>query len=121
GNFGAAINGTDASDFGGFADYSRLGTGGQVSAPGQYNVSAGGQVKSTNGANNNGGGLIDQLPGNQWFDIINPSGSTYFIRCPVGHAVTSTCPNPGSAFTGFTRGGVPIDGEGGEAIIYRPN
>jgi hypothetical protein len=64
--------------------------------------------------------------------LVNTSGSqsgtitashedgTFFVKCPLGHAVTATCPTPGQPFTDFTRGGSSIAGETNDAVIYRP-
>jgi hypothetical protein len=39
---------------------------------------------------------------------IDNTAGTFYIRCPLGHAVDSTCPTPGAAFTGCSRNGVPL-------------
>jgi hypothetical protein len=62
-----------------------------------------------------GADQIDQLPGDQWFEIMEPIDNsqyfvTYHVRCPIGHPVDKTCPTPGAAFTGWTRNGVDISG-----------
>jgi hypothetical protein len=113
GNVGQYMNGTDASDFGSWTPYTNILTGGQMSVN-DYIVTAGDTLKSITGWA--GVGVIDQLPGNQWFTIIGPidNSSTYhtfYVKCPLGHAVDATCPTPGAAFTGFTRSGTPITNE----------
>jgi hypothetical protein len=126
GNMGPAMNGTDASDFGAFSVFSTVGLpGGQIKqASPVYTLTAGDKVKNVNNAfSSSTGYAIDQLPGNQWFEIIGPIDNTvgtYYVKCPIGHAVDATCPTPGAAFTGFSRNGVPIVNETGDSIIYRP-
>jgi hypothetical protein len=124
GNMGPFTNGVDASDFGAFAATIDVSTGGLVisqdATVGRYTYTAGDTLKSTcclSGLTNPGP-PIDQLPGNQWFEIMGPitpniggSGFTgFYIKCPLGHAVTSTCPTPGAAFTDFTQGGASLAG-----------
>ena len=115
GNIGQYMNGTDASDFGSFVPFTNIMTGGQLSIN-DYIVTAGDTLKNMTGWV--GTGVIDQLPGNQWFTIIGPVDNsqyyhTFYVKCPLGHAVDATCPTPGAAFTGFTRAGVPIVNEFG--------
>jgi len=117
GNFGPYMNGTDASDFGSFAANPNILTGGQISAPNRYVYTAGDLLKSiTAFPFTTPAPPLDQLSGSQWYQIIGPvnnnvSPATFYIQCPLGHAVDATCPTPGAAFTGFTRGGVPIVNE----------
>jgi hypothetical protein len=60
-----------------------------------------------------------------WYQILGPVDNssfyhTFYLQCPLGHAVDATCPTPGAAFTGFTRGGVPVTNEFGyEQFKYR--
>jgi hypothetical protein len=117
GNFGPYMNGTDASDFGSFAAFTNVLTGGQISSSNRYVYTAGDTIKSiTSFPSTTPGGPLDQLSGSQWYEIIGPvnnnvSPATFYLQCPLGHAVDATCPTPGAAFTGFTRGGVPVVNE----------
>ena len=125
GNIGANINGTDASDFGNLTPQTSLLAGGKLSQDGgpYYTVSVGDHVKIENGPYFGPAFTVDQLPGNQWFEVMGPvdnSAGTFYVKCPIGHAVDTTCPTPGAAFTGFTRGGVPLV-ESGELLVYRLN
>jgi hypothetical protein len=114
GNYGPIWNGTDASDFGNYRhNWMNIYTGGQVGQSNvQYTLTPGDTLKNMNGIF----GLppLDQLLGNQWFEItgpINNNAGTFYIKCPVGHPVDASCPTPGAAFAGFTRGGVPVSNE----------
>jgi hypothetical protein len=76
-------------------------------------LTTGDTVKNINRWWNNGGtGLdVDELIGTNWYTVIGPidnTAGTYHIQCPPSHPVTTTCPTPGAAFTGFTRNGKPI-------------
>ncbi len=120
GNQGQYFNGTDASDFGAFSALTNVLTGGQM-VNDRYDMSSGGTLKNMNEWL--GVGLIDQLSGLDWYNVIGPFGSgggSFYVQCPLGHAVDATCPTPGAAFTDFTRGGVSIAGETGEQFKYRP-
>jgi hypothetical protein len=126
GNIGPAVNGTDASSFGSLTPSTNILTGGrlQINGGAYYTLAPGDTVRNVNGTYYNGGMLIDQLPGTQWFQVSGPvdnSAGTYYIQCPRGHPVTAQCPTPGAAFTDFTRGGVSIAGETQELILYRPS
>jgi hypothetical protein len=123
GGIGQYVNGTDASDFGGFDLYTNILAGGVLQqSPPAYTLQSGDQVKLINGTAF-GGQLIDQMPGSSWLTVTGPidnTAGTYHILCPAGHPVDATCPSPGTgAFTGFTRNGTAIV-ENGESIIYRP-
>ena len=123
GSIGQYINGTDASDDGWLASPSAsVLTGGQMQAQGGgFTLTAGDTLKSLDAWYQSP--PLDQLPGSQWFEIIGPIDNvnkTYYVKCPLGHAVDATCPTPGGAFTGFTRGGVPVVNEiAGETPKYR--
>lgn len=123
GNIGQYVNGADASDFYAFSAYSTIQTGGTILENGSYVLSNGDKLKNLNGANTNGGMLIDQLPGNQQFTIINVNNTanTFQILCRAGHAIDVYCPSPGTGpFTGFTRGGTLITSESQENFGFRP-
>jgi hypothetical protein len=124
GNIGQYTNGTDASDFGGFVPNSMaILTGGQVQQ-GQVvmTVTPGDTLKPMNPWF--GEVQLDQLDGTRWYEMIGPIANvagTFYIKCPLGHPVDATCPVPGAAFTGFTRGGVPVVNEFGyEGPKWRP-
>lgn len=128
GSIGSYINGTDASDFGNFAPYTSILAGGLLQQGPYYTLTTGDTVKNINRWWNNGGtGLdVDELIGTNWYTVIGPidnTAGTYHIQCPPSHPVTTTCPTPGAAFTGFTRNGKPITAfpDTGNAIIYRIN
>jgi hypothetical protein len=121
-NIGQWLNGTDASDFGGFSEYTRILTGGQMQQQGgSYTLTNGDTVKFANGVAVSPSFPLDQMPGDQWFSIlqVDNSNQTFYVQCPLTHPVDATCPTPGAAFTGFTRSGVPVI-ENGDAIFYRP-
>jgi len=51
-----------------------------------------------------------------YYTVIGPIDNsvqprTFYLQCPLGHPVDATCPTPGAAFTGFSRGGVPVINE----------
>ncbi len=124
GNIGAFVNGTDASDFGNLTPETNILTGGQLQIAGgpYYTLAVGDKVRLVNGTYYGGTQLIDQLLGNTWFTVIGPidnTAGTYYIQCPVHHAVDASCPTPGAAFKDFTRAGTSIAGETQELIIYR--
>jgi hypothetical protein len=114
GSIGQYVNGTDGADFGWFAsNWLNVLTGGQVQAQGGgFTITAGDSLKMLDpwyGYSN-----LDQLPGLPWFEIMGPIDNvnkTFYIKCPLGHAVDATCPTPGAAFTGFSRGGSPVSNE----------
>jgi hypothetical protein len=126
GNYGPSVNGTDAADFGAFSPYTNVLTGGQLSAfsyvftPGDFLKPMTAPVPFVTSL------PLDQLSGLVWYQILGPvnnsvAPATFYLQCPVGHAVTSTCPTPGAAFTGFTRGGVPVVNEFNyDQFKYRP-
>jgi hypothetical protein len=126
-NVGPAVNGTDVSSFGNLQNGTNFLAGGQMqyaSGFGYYTLAPGDTVRSVNNSYTNDGSFVDQLPGTQWFHVIGPvnnTNGTYYIQCPVGHAVTSTCPTPGAAFTGFTQNGVSLTGTQQWQILYRPS
>jgi hypothetical protein len=138
GNIGQYTNGTDATDFAVIIFWMNVLSGGQLqlshdagcaSCPGNVPVTAGDTLKAINpwSAYPTGPGNLDQFrPATQWYDIMGPidtTTNTFYLRCPIGHAVTSTCPTPGAAFTGFTRGGTPVANEfggNGEVMKWRP-
>jgi hypothetical protein len=117
GNVGRYYNGTDATDFSVYDFQFEILTGGKVQID-VYRLTAGDQIKGIDpwtvyrpGSFPN----LDQLtPANQYYELIGPidnstfPNSTAYIKCPLGHAVTATCPTPGAAFTGFSHGGVPV-------------
>jgi len=116
GNFGPYVNGTDASDFGSFAAFTNILSGGQLSASNRYVYTAGDFLKPITHFPLIETAPLDQLSGSQWYQILGPvnnsvSPATFYLQCPVGHAVDATCPTPGAAFTGFSRGGVPVVNE----------
>jgi hypothetical protein len=116
GNFGPYVNGTDASDFGSFATLTNILTGGQLSASNRYVYTAGDFLKPVTHFPGIETAPLDQLSGSQWYQILGPvnnnvSPATFYLQCPLGHAVDATCPTPGAAFTGFSRGGVPVVNE----------
>jgi hypothetical protein len=127
GGIGPYVNGTDASSFGNQQNGTNILSGGQLqyaSGYGYYTLAPGDTVRNISGTYYNGGMQIDQLPGTQWFEVVGPvnnTNGTYYIKCPLGHPVTSTCPTPGAAFTDFTRSGVSIAGEMQDLIAYRPS
>jgi hypothetical protein len=118
GNIGQYLNGVDASDFGSNDAFMNILAGGQMAAQ-EYIFTAGDTMRMTyNGWD--GGAIdpytpIDQLPGTRRAVIMGPIDNTpayrtYYIQCNAAdHASWPTqCPVAGQAFTGFTRGGVPI-------------
>jgi hypothetical protein len=121
GNQGPGMNGTDASDFGvGVTSgiVNGIATGGQMSTT-SYTITPGDHLQNITGWIEVGlgqlGAAVDQL-GSGWYTILGPVDNsgyyhTFYLQCPLGHAVDATCPTPGAAFTGFTRGGVPITNE----------
>jgi hypothetical protein len=116
GNFGPYTNGNDASDFGSFAAFVNILSGGQVSATGRYVYTAGDFLKPITAFPQVETAPLDQLSGSVWYQILGPvnnnvNPATFYLQCPLGHAVGATCPTPGAAFTGFTRGGVPVVNE----------
>ncbi len=121
GSIGQWFNGVDASDYGGYDSFTSILSGGQMQEP-SYHLAQGGTVKWSNGTAGQHNGLLDQMPGNQWFTVMNADDSTgtFYVQCPVGHAVDATCPTPGQPFVGFTRGGVPVAPETGDNAYYRP-
>jgi hypothetical protein len=114
GNLGPGWNGTDASDFGsGLGTFTNILTGGQLSTS-SYTISPGDTMMNMTTWYAFNHPLIDQMSSGGWYTILGPVVNdnvnnihTFYIQCPVGHAVDSTCPVPGQAFTGFTIGGVP--------------
>jgi hypothetical protein len=126
GNIGQYVNGTDSSDFGGFSEWTYIGSGGQLrQQSASYRLTAGDRVKNITASYNNAPGSgIDQLPGLGWFTVAGPidnTAGTFYILCPTEHPSDATCPSPGTgAFTGFTRGGTPVIVGEQESIIYRP-
>jgi hypothetical protein len=95
---GPYANGTDASSFGNLQNGTNILPGGQLqyaSGYGYYTLAPGGTVRNVSGTYYNGGMQIDQLPGRQWFEVIGPvnnTNRTFYIKCSLGHPVTSTCP-----------------------------
>jgi hypothetical protein len=126
-NVGPAVNGTDVSSFGNLQNGTNFLAGGQMqyaSGFGYYTLAPGDTVRSVNNSYTNDGTFVDQLPGTQWFQVIGPVNNTtgtYYIQCPVGHAVTSTCPTPGQALTGLTMNGTSLTGTQQWQILYRPS
>jgi len=126
GSTGLYSNGVDASDFGTVPSINLL-TGGQWSVP-TYIVTPGDQVMSMWGYHILGSpGPIDQLVGNRYYSIIGPVDNTpginhtFYIQCTAADhtAFPSQCPTAGAAFTGFTRGGVPISNENSDTLKLR--
>jgi hypothetical protein len=116
GNFGPSVNGTDASDFGSSASYTYIFSGGQIGGDNRYTYTAGDFLKPITAFPFFGAPKFDQLDGSVWYKILGPvnnnvSPATFYLQCPVGHAVDATCPTPGAAFTGFSRGGVTVTNE----------
>src|SRR5207248_6334748 len=99
GNTGPYYNGTDATDFGDLSSSLQIMAGGVLGLPG-FTITAGDKMRiSTSWWPGIGADSIDQLPGNQWFEIMGPIDNsqfyvTFHVRCPAGHAVTATCPTP---------------------------
>ncbi len=121
-NVGSLFNGTDAADFGSFSPFTSILSGGQLQVNSSaYTLTNGDTIKFANGVVI--APLIDQLPGNAWQTIMNVDNTnhTYYVQCTsADHAAFPTqCPVTGQAFTGFTRGGVPVSNEGQENIEYR--
>jgi hypothetical protein len=117
GNQGQFMNGTDAADFGSWSPFTNVLTGGQLSES-SYTITAGDTIKPIVGWGQPEAGLDQLSDGTKWYNIIGPidnSGfnKTFYLQCPTDHAVDATCPTPGAAFTGFTRGGVPVVNEMG--------
>jgi hypothetical protein len=125
-----AFNGTDASDYG-------IDIAGTVFTAGSPNVSEQGGAmiypplangdkimqmgfNCTSGFCFNSPPQPDELVPGVWYTVtnVNVSADTFQIICPVGHAVTSTCPTPGSSFASFTVGGAPYGGV--SDFKYRP-
>jgi hypothetical protein len=124
GNYGPYMNGTDAADFGSFSVYTNIVSGGQLSIN-TYVVAPGDTLKPLTSFPFIATAPLDQLSGSVWYQILGPVDNssfyhTFYLQCPLGHAVDATCPTPGAAFTGFTRGGVPVTNEFGyEQFKYR--
>jgi hypothetical protein len=124
GNFGPSVNGTDASDFGNWSNHTNIVSGGQLSVS-NYVVAPGDTLKPVTNFPLIGTAPLDQLSGSVWYQILGPVDNssfyhTFYLQCPLGHAVDATCPTPGAAFTGFTRGGVPVTNESNyEQFKYR--
>jgi hypothetical protein len=124
GNFGPSVNGTDASDFGNWSNHTNIVSGGQLSVS-NYVVAPGDTLKPVTNVPLIGTASLDQLSGSVWYQILGPVDNssfyhTFYLQCPLGHAVDATCPTPGAAFTGFTRGGVPVTNESNyEQFKYR--
>jgi hypothetical protein len=117
GNVGQYMNGTDASDFGGWdvAGNVNILSGGQIQTGCCYTYTAGDTLKMLyNGwIGVQSPNPVDQLPGNRWFTIMAPvdnSAHTFYIQCTsADHAAYPTqCPTAGGPFTSFTRGGTSI-------------
>jgi hypothetical protein len=117
-NTGKFFNGVDAKDFGTLSSNVHILAGG-VLEQNNFRLTAGDTLKMLSSWwPGIGADPIDQLPGDRWFEIMDPDNSQltvngyvrYKVRCPIGHAVDAACPVPGQAFTGFTRGGVDIAG-----------
>jgi len=124
GNVGPATNGTDASDFALFADNTTVQAGGRLHNGNTPNWMNGDTIKDISGAFYCGSapGFDELQPGTQWFSVTNVDNSTltFQVICPIGHAVTATCPTPGQPFTGFSIGGVvQSPGYANGAVITR--
>jgi hypothetical protein len=119
GNVGQYFNGTDASDFGGWAFDTTVLAGGKLRGQPLYTFTNGDAVKLINLAAGQNG-PIDQLDAATWYSIaaVDNVAHTYSIVCPTTHLVDATCPAPGAPFTAFTRAGISIAGETGEAFLY---
>jgi hypothetical protein len=116
GSIGQYLNGVDASDFGSNDAYMSILAGGQLQSQ-QYTFTAGDTMRMT--YNGWDGGMIDpytpidQLPGTRRAVIMGPIDNvakTFYIQCTSADHATwpAQCPTAGQAFTGFTRGGIPI-------------
>jgi hypothetical protein len=73
-----------------------------------------------------GNGPIDQFDPKRWYSVIGPVDNsalpfTFHVQCNAADhiAFPSQCPVADGAFTGFTRGGVPIVSESGDNPKYR--
>jgi hypothetical protein len=126
GNIGRYTNGVDAADYGTFEPNSMaVLTGGQLQQ-GQVllHLTVGDTLK--NFTTWFGSAPIDQLLGTRWYTIIGPidnSAGTFYLQCNAADhiAFPSQCPVAGAAFTGFTKGGVPVVNEFGvEGPKWRP-
>ena len=124
GAIGPYINGTDSSNFGNQQNGTNVLSGGvlQYASSGYYTFTNGDTIQLINGLYY-GNMLIDQLPGNRKFPImnVNNSNSTYQIQCNAADhaAFPRQCPTAGGPFTDLTRGGMSIAGETQDLLIYR--
>lgn len=94
---GPYANGTDASSFGNLQNGTNIlyAVSCSMRLVTDISLAPGGTVRNVSGTYYNGGMQIDQLLGRQWFEVIGPVNSTnrtFYIKCPLGHPVTSTCP-----------------------------
>jgi hypothetical protein len=117
-NSGFAYNTVNGQDWGNVQDGFGFTAGsGQVSIPlaaGVVQVEVGDLVRNYNpGFYGGTGPSVDQLDPTRQFTIIGPIDNvahTFYIQCTSADhiAFPSQCPTAGAAFTGFTRGGVPL-------------
>ena len=123
GNIGQYMNCCDGSDWGDFSGTANLLAGATIKQVGTGFIMAGGTIKWANQVAECCSGFnLDQVPGNSWSTTINADNSafTYQVVCPIGHAVDSTCPTPGAAYTEFTRNGTGPVIENTDYVFLRP-
>jgi hypothetical protein len=127
GSFGQYSNGVDASSMGSISQATSI-SGGTFAILASNPITVGDTFLWLTPRYQfiSGNGPIDQFDPKRWYSVIGPVDNsalpfTFHVQCNAADhiAFPSQCPVADGAFTGFTRGGVPIVSESGDNPKYR--